>query len=74
LTLLKNGKYLASVSGKLSMHGETKDVTAPVTFTVNNGMITATSEFKIMLEDYKILIPSLVKDKISKGGKSSDRH
>ena len=62
----KDGKYLASVSGKLSMHGETKDVTAPVTFTVNNGMITATSEFKIMLEDYKILIPSLVKDKISK--------
>ena len=62
----KNGKYLASVSGKLSMHGETKDVTAPVTFTVNNGMITATSELKIMLEDYKILIPSLVKDKISK--------
>jgi len=48
------------------MHGETKDVTAPVTFTVNNGMITATSELKIMLEDYKILIPSLVKDKISK--------
>lgn len=62
----KDGKYLASVSGKLSMHGETKDVTAPVTFTVNNGMITATSELKIMLEDYKILIPSLVKDKISK--------
>ena len=62
----KNGKYLASVSGKLSMHGETKDVAAPVTFTVNNGMINAVSEFKIVLEDYKISIPSIVKDKIGK--------
>ena len=62
----KNGKYQASVSGKLSLHGETNDVAAPVTFTINNGMINAISEFKIVLEDYKVSIPAIVKDKISK--------
>ena len=62
----KDGKYQANVSGKLSIHGETKDVAAPVTFTINNGMISAICEFKIVLDDYKISIPSLVKDKISK--------
>ena len=35
--------------------------------TVKDGNITAgKSQFKILLEDYKIKIPSLVKDKISK--------
>ena len=37
------------------------------TLTVKDGNITAgKSQFKILLEDYKIKIPSLVKDKISK--------
>ena len=70
--LIKNGKYNTTVSGKLSMHGETRDVTAPVTFTVNNGIINAISEFKVVLEDYKISIPSIVNDKIGK--EVRDRH
>ena len=64
--LARNGKYQATVAGKLSLHGETKEVAAPVIFTVTNGMINAISEFKIVLEDFKISIPSIVKDKISK--------
>ena len=62
----KNGKYTATVTGQLSLHGQTKDVTAPVTFTVNNGAISVTTEFKLLLEDYNISIPSIVKDNISK--------
>jgi len=62
----KNGKYSTTVSGKLTLHGETKDIIAPATFIINNGMISVISEFKMTLEDYKISIPSIVKDKIGR--------
>jgi polyisoprenoid-binding protein YceI len=62
----KNGKYTGTVTGQLNLHGQTKDINAPVTFTVNNGSINVTTEFKLLLEDYKIAIPSIVKDNISK--------
>ena len=60
----KDGEYKTTTTGILSIHGETKAITAPVIFIVTNGTITASSEFTIVLSDYKISIPSLVKDKI----------
>jgi len=53
------------VTGQLSIHGETKSITAPATIIVQNGTATANAEFNISLTDYKISIPSLAKDKIS---------
>jgi hypothetical protein len=65
--LTKNGVYPVKVKGMLTMHGETKEVLADGSLTVKDGGITAgKSQFKILLEDYKIEIPSVVKDKISK--------
>jgi polyisoprenoid-binding protein YceI len=66
LDFSKDGKYKTSVSGKLTLHGETKDITAPATFVVNNGNVSVSSEFNVILEDYKISIPSIASDKISK--------
>jgi polyisoprenoid-binding protein YceI len=60
------GKYIATVTGQLTIHGETKIVTTPATFTVEKESVTAVAEFPIELTDYKIRIPALVKDKISK--------
>lgn len=62
----KDGKYTASVTGLLTIHGETKMVTAPASFTVLNVKTLANAEFNVTLADYKISIPALVKDKISK--------
>ncbi len=62
----KNGKYTGTVVGQLSLHGQTKEIAAPVVFVVNNGQINVTTEFRVLLEDYKISIPSIVKDNISK--------
>jgi hypothetical protein len=65
--LKKNGTYPVKVKGMLTMHGESKEVTADGTLTVKDGNITAgKSQFKILLEDYKIIIPTVVKDKISR--------
>lgn len=63
----KDGNYPVKVKGMFTLHGETKEVIVEGTLTVKDGNITAgKSQFKILLEDYKIEIPSLVKDKISK--------
>lgn len=61
----KDGTYPAKVKGKLTIHGETRDVEAPGKITIKGGKIAATSDFKVQLSDYKVGIPSLVKDKIS---------
>lgn len=66
VTLSKDGNYPVSVKGMLTLHGETKEITAEGTLTVKDNAITAgKSTFKIKLNEFKIEIPSLVKDKVS---------
>ncbi len=62
----KEGLYNTSVSGTLQFHGVTKPVATKVTLTVKNGVVTGETNFDILLEDYGIKIPALVKDKIAK--------
>jgi polyisoprenoid-binding protein YceI len=64
--LTKDGTYSCNVTGNMTMHGVTKPVTAPVTFTVKGGQISAASKFSLPLADYNVDIPSLVADKIAK--------
>jgi polyisoprenoid-binding protein YceI len=61
----KDGSYTAKIKGKLTIHGETKDVETQGTVKVNDGKIDASSTFNVLLSDYKISIPSVVKDKVS---------
>jgi polyisoprenoid-binding protein YceI len=61
----KNGSYPVTVKGKLSLHNVTKDVEVPGTVKVDDGKIEAVSTFTILLSDYKIAIPSPVKNKIA---------
>jgi hypothetical protein len=63
--LSKDGKYKVKISGQLTLHGVTKDVSTSGVIEVKNGNVNATSEFSILLDDYQIVIPKLVKDKIS---------
>ena len=62
----KDGSYPVQITGQLEMHGVTKTITVPATLTVKNGNITAKSTFKLKLEDYKIEIPKVVEDNVSK--------
>ena len=61
----KDGSYPARVAGKLTIHGITKDVNTTGTVKVDGGKINLSSVFNILLSDYKIKIPSLVKEKLS---------
>src|SRR4030095_1638472 len=66
LSFDKDGKYSVSVTGELTIHGQSRKLTTPVTFTILKGVALADAQFDIALSDYKVAIPSLVKDKISK--------
>lgn len=50
----KNGSYNVNVSGKLTIRGVTKEVSASGTATVSGTSVTLKSSFKIKLEDYGI--------------------
>jgi len=62
----KDGIYPVNVTGKFTLHGVTKDVTAPGTIEVKGGSVKAKSEFKILIADYGIEIPKLVADKVAR--------
>jgi polyisoprenoid-binding protein YceI len=66
VNLKKDGTYPVKVSGKLTMHGVTKDVTTDGKVVVKGGIITeAQAEFVTKLADYGVVIPGAVNDKIA---------
>ncbi|MBL7831812.1 MAG: YceI family protein [Saprospiraceae bacterium] len=62
----KDGTYKANISGNLTIHGVTKPVKTTANFQVNGQRINATTDFSVVMKDYKVSIPSLVKDKVAK--------
>jgi polyisoprenoid-binding protein YceI len=62
----KDGAYNVNTSGKLTIHGVTKDVSIPGTITVKGSEATLNSKFKVKTADYGIKIPSVVVGKIAK--------
>lgn len=62
----KDGQYTVSVTGNLTMHGQSRTLTTLATFTILKGAAQADAQFDIALSDYDITIPSLAKDKVSK--------
>ena len=66
INFTKDGTYKANVKGKLTIHGETKEIEADGTVVVDGGKIKLGSVFMILLSDYKISIPATVRDNISK--------
>ncbi len=61
-----NGTYTAKVKGKLTIHGETKDIETNGTVTVKEGKVVLNAVFTVLVADYKISIPKLYRDNISK--------
>ncbi len=62
----RDGAYKVKVSGKLTIHGITNDVSVPGTLSVKGNTVSAKAVFPVVLKDYKIDIPSLVADKLNK--------
>lgn len=62
----KDGIYTVTVKGKLTIHGETKDVETTGKLEVAGGKINASANFSVALADYKVAIPGIVADKVAK--------
>ncbi len=61
----KDGAYPVTVSGKMTIHGVTNDVSYPGNIMVKAGTVSGTAEIEIKLKDYEISIPKVVKDNIA---------
>ncbi len=57
----KEGKYPVKVTGKLTIHGVTRDIEANGEMLVGKDKVDASSVFNVKPEDYEIKIPSVVK-------------
>ncbi len=66
INFANDGDYPAQVSGDLTIHGVTRKVNTAGTLSVTSGVVTAQAKFIILPEDYNIVIPDLVKDRIAK--------
>lgn len=62
----KDGNYPVTVTGTLEIHGVKNEVTANGTIKIKGETVEASSDFNIQLEDYKIPVPSVVGEKLSK--------
>jgi len=62
----KNGIYNVTVEGDLTIHDVTNKISIKGKLEVVSGGINASSKFNIVPEDYKISIPGVVREKISK--------
>jgi polyisoprenoid-binding protein YceI len=61
----KDGTYPVHIKGKLTLHGQTKEVEADGKITVKDGKLHAVSKFKILMSEYDIDIPGSVTQNMS---------
>jgi len=62
----KPGTYTARIKGVLNIHGVDKEIETPVELRIDGDNIHVQGKFITSAEDFKIEIPSVVKDKIAK--------
>jgi len=62
----KDGTYKVTAEGTISIHGVDKEITVPGTLTIGGGAIKVAASFNLAPADYKIEIPSVVRDNIAK--------
>jgi polyisoprenoid-binding protein YceI len=55
--LKKDGTYNVTITGDMTMHGVTKNITEKGVITVKGGKISATADLDLALADYKIKSP-----------------
>lgn len=62
----QDGTYPITVRGILNLHGVSREVEEKGTITVGSGQIRLNAKFWIVLSDYNVKRPAILKDKIAK--------
>lgn len=66
IDLSKDGTYEVNCKGKMTIHGVTNDITFPATLIVEDGTLKGKSVFTVLVADYGIEVPSVVRENIAK--------
>jgi polyisoprenoid-binding protein YceI len=61
----KDGKYSLDVEGEITLHGVTRPLKVTAEAIVQNGAIKAKAVFPLVVKDFKIQIPRLVRSNIA---------
>jgi len=61
----KVGEYEVSAKGTLDIHGVALERTIPVKITITKDGFSATTKFKVKVEDHKVTVPELVFNKVA---------
>ena len=64
--LKKDGKFEAQITGQMTIHGVSKELTVPCQFEIMAGEIKVQSTFNLTVADFEIEIPKLVRNNIAK--------
>lgn len=62
----KDGTYEANIKGDMTIHGVTQAIETTGQFVVNGEQLSGTSNFVVLVADYGIEIPAVVKENIAK--------
>ena len=62
----KDGTYNITATGKLTIHGVTKEVKVPGTITVKGNTAKLKAKFPVTLAEYNVQVPGVVADKVAK--------
>lgn len=61
-----DGNYPTTVKGRLSIHGQSRDIETPGTIIIKDGKLSMKSIFNVTVADYNISIPKIYRDNIAK--------
>lgn len=62
----KDGIYSVKVKGEMTIHGVTKTIETEGSFTIKGGVISSEAIFNVLVADYKIEIPAVVRNNIAR--------
>jgi polyisoprenoid-binding protein YceI len=65
LDVTKNGKYTLDVAGEITLHGVTKEINVKADAVIENGTVKAKAVFPLVVADFKIEVPRLVRNNIA---------
>jgi len=63
--LTVDGEYKVDISGVIEIHGAKKDIESVAILSVIAGKVSASCQFNVLLADYDIEVPALVRSNIS---------
>ena len=66
IRLDKDAVYKLIVKGTMQLHGKSKEINSHAQLQIKEGKIIGDAVFDLLLDDFSIQIPKLVKDKIAK--------